>query len=325
MPHAITLRNVGGPEQLEWVETSVAPPGPGEVQLEQRAVGLNFIDVYHRTGLYPMPLPGILGQEAAGVVTAVGPEVTTLEVGDRVAYAGLPGAYATVRNAPADRLVLLPDGLDETRAASLMLKGMTAEFLLRRCRPIGPSDTILFHAAAGGVGQLAVPWARHLGATIIAVVGRPEKVELARKAGAHHVLVQGPDLANEVKRLTGGAGVQVAYDSVGKDTLQASLDALAPRGMLVLFGQSSGKPPPLDLGTLGGPRSLYVTRPSLFAYIATRAELEASAYALFGAVREGVLPVPPPTTFPLARVAEAHRALEARETTGSVVLVPGAS
>lgn len=322
MPHAITIRKVGGPEQLEWTELDVRPPGPDEVQLRQTAVGLNFIDVYHRSGLYPVGLPFTLGQEGAGVVTAVGSAVTSVRVGERVAYAGLAGAYATVRNAPADRLVHVPDGLDDARAASLMLKGMTAEFLLRRARPVGPGDTIVFHAAAGGVGQLAVPWARHLGATVIGVVGREAKVPLARAAGAHHVLVQGPELARQVKELTQGAGAQVVYDSVGQDTLQASLDALAPRGMLVLFGQSSGKPPPIDLAVLGGPRSLYVTRPSLFAYIGTRAELEASAYAVFAAVREGVLAVPAPTTFPLARAADAHRALEARETTGAVVLVP---
>lgn len=322
MPHAITIRKVGGPEQLEWEEIAVPPPGPNEVQLEQTAVGLNFVDVYYRTGLYPMPLPFVLGQEGAGVVKAVGSNVTALRVGDRVAYAGLAGAYATVRNAQADRLVLVPDGLDDARAAALMLKGMTAEFLLKRCRPVGPGDAIVFHAAAGGVGQLAVPWARHLGATVIAVVGRPEKVAKARDAGAHHVLLQGPRLAREVKELTSGAGARVVFDSVGKDTLESSLDSLAPRGMLVLFGQSSGKPPPIDLAVLGGPRSLYVTRPSLFTYISSRSELEASAHAVFAAVREGILPVPPPTTFPLARAAEAHRALEARETTGAVVLVP---
>jgi NADPH:quinone reductase len=322
MPHAITVKQVGGPEQLEWTSIEVPPPGAGEVQLQQTAVGLNFIDVYHRVGLYPLALPFVIGQEAAGRVTAVGPGVTSLAVGDRVAYAGLGGAYATVRNAPADRLVRVPDGVDDARAATLMLKGMTAEFLLQRCRRVGAGDTILFHAAAGGVGQLAVPWARHLGATVIGVVGRAEKVPAAKAVGAHHVLVAGPDLAREVKALTGGVGVQVVYDSVGKDTLPASLDSLAPRGMLVLFGQSSGKPPPLDLAVLGGPRSLYVTRPSLFAYIGSRAELEASAAAVFEAVKAGVVPVPAPTTFPLARAADAHRALEARETTGAVVLVP---
>ncbi len=322
MPHAITIRKIGGPEQLEWGELVVPPPGPNEVQLEQTAVGLNFIDVYHRTGLYPMPLPLVLGLEGAGVVRSLGPGVTAVRVGDRVAYAGLAGAYATVRNAPVDRLVLIPDGLDDARAASLMLKGMTAEFLLRRCRPVGPGDTILFHAAAGGVGQLAVPWARHLGATVIGVVGRSEKVAKAREVGAHHVLLQGPELARQVKELTDGVGVQVVFDSVGKDTLESSLDSLAPRGMLVLFGQSSGKTPPLDLTVLGGARSLYITRPSLFAYIGSRSDLEASAYAVFAAVREGSLPVPPPTTFPLARAADAHRALEGRETTGAVVLVP---
>jgi NADPH2:quinone reductase len=321
MSHGIRVSQTGGPEQLVWTALEVPPPGPGEVQLQHRAVGVNFVDVYHRIGLYPLPLPFTPGSEGAGTVTALGPGVSDLRVGQRVAYVH-PGAYAEVRNVPADRLVPLPDGVDDRLAASVMLKGMTAEFLLRRCRPVGPGDTILFHAAAGGVGQLAVPWARHLGATVIAVVGRPEKVALARAAGAHHVLVQSPDLAAEVKSLTGGRGVQVAYDSVGKDTLEASLEALAPRGMLVTFGQSSGKPPPLDLNRLGGPRSLFVTRPSLFAYIAARAELLASSTALFEVLQLGVVKVAAPTTFRLEDAAQAHRALESRGTTGSLVLLP---
>jgi NADPH:quinone reductase len=319
--HGIRVSQPGGPERLEWTALEVPAPGPGEVQLRQTAIGVNFIDVYHRTGLYPLPLPFTPGAEGAGVVTALGPGVGGFELGQRVAYVHA-GAYAEVRNVPADRLVPLPDGLSDAVAASVMLKGMTAEFLLRRCRPVGRGDTLLFHAAAGGVGQLALPWARHLGATVIGVVGRPEKVPQATAAGAHHVLLQSPRLVAEVKALTGGQGVQVVYDSVGKDTLDASLDCLAPRGMLVSFGQSSGKPPPFDLQRLGGPRSLYVSRPSLFAYIATRGELLASSAALFELLLQGVLKVAAPTTFPLKDAARAHQALESRATTGSLVLLP---
>ena len=319
--HGIRVTQPGGPERLEWAALEVPPPGPGEVQLRQTAIGVNFIDVYHRTGLYPLPLPFTPGAEGAGVVTALGAGATGFSVGQRVAYVHA-GAYAEVRNVPADRLVPLPDGISDAVAASVMLKGMTAEFLLRRCRPVGPGDTLLFHAAAGGVGQLAVPWARHLGATVIGVVGRPEKVAVARAAGAHHVLLQSPQLVAEVKALTGGKGVQVVYDSVGKDTLDASLDCLAPRGMLVLFGQSSGKPPPLDLQRLGGPRSLYLSRPSLFAYVADRAELLASSAALFEVLLRGIVTVAAPTAFPLKDAAKAHQALESRATTGSLVLLP---
>lgn len=322
MPSAIRVHAVGDASVLQREEVEVPPPGPGEVTLRHGAIGLNFIDVYHRTGLYPQPLPFIPGQEGAGVVTAVGEGVTSLRVGQRVAYAGLGGAYAELRNAKAERLVALPDEVDERTAASVMLKGMTAEFLLRRCRPVGPGDTVLIHAAAGGVGLLATQWARHLGAKVIGTVGRAEKAVLAAP-NCDHVLVlsEGP-WVEQVKALTGGRGVDVAYDSVGKDTVASSLDALAPRGMLVSFGQSSGKPPPLELAALGGPRSLFVTRPSLFAYIATRAELEASAAALFSVLRRGVVKVQPPRTFALADVQAAHRALEGRETTGSVVLLP---
>jgi NADPH2:quinone reductase len=323
MSHAIRVHAVGGPEVLTWEAVEPPPPGPGEVQLEHRAIGLNFIDVYHRTGLYPLPLPFTPGQEGAGVVTAVGAGVTTVQVGQRVAYAGLAGAYAERRNAPAERLVTLPDDVDFTTAAAVMLKGMTAEFLLKRCRPVGPGDTIVFHAAAGGVGQLACQWAKHLGARVIGVVGHRDKAPLAQAAGCDAVVTLGEeDLVARVQALTGGRGAQVVYDSVGKDTLLSSLDCLAPRGMLVSFGQSSGKPPPVELAQLGGLRSLYLTRPSLFAYIATRPELEASAAALFAALRRGVVKVAPPRTFPLRAAADAHRALEARETTGSVVLLP---
>lgn len=322
MSLVLRVHEVGSAEVLTVEDVAVPPPGPGEVQLRQTAVGLNFIDVYFRTGLYPAPLPFVPGQEGAGVVTALGEGVAGLRVGQRVAYAGLAGAYAQVRNAAAARLVALPDGVDEVTAAAVMLKGMTAEYLLNRCRPVGPGDFVVFHAAAGGVGTLATQWARHLGATVIGVVGRREKAALAARYCHHVIVLAEEDLVARVQELTFGLGAHVVYDSVGKDTVPASLDALAPRGTLVSFGQSSGKPAPLDLVALGGPRSLYVTRPSLHAYTHTRAELEQSAAALFDVLQRGVVKVEPPRTFPLAEAAAAHRALEARETTGSVVLLP---
>lgn len=323
MANAIRVHEVGAAEQLRWEAVEVPPPGRGEVQLRHTAIGLNFIDVYHRTGLYPLPLPFTPGQEGAGVVLSAGADVTTLKPGDRVAYAGLGGAYSEVRNAPAERLVALPPHVDDVTAASIMLKGMTAEFLLRRCRPVSRGDTILFHAAAGGVGLIATQWAKHLGATVLGAVGSRAKAKLALDAGCDAVIVlSDEDLVARVKELTKGAGVHAVYDSVGKDTLAKSLDCLAARGMLVSFGQSSGTPPPLELAKLGGLRSLFVTRPSLFAYIATRAELEASARALFDVIGSGAVKVQPPRTFALKDAALAHRALEGRETTGSVVLLP---
>jgi NADPH:quinone reductase len=323
MPNAIRVHQVGDASVLKYEPVEVPPPGPGQVQLRHTAIGLNFIDVYHRTGLYPLPLPFIPGQEGAGVVTALGEGVTSLRVGQRVAYAGLNGAYAEVRNAPADRLLGIPEQIPDQIAASIMLKGMTAEYLLRRCYPVRPGEAVLIHAAAGGVGLLATQWARHLGAVVIGAVGRREKAEVAA-ANCDHVIVlsEGP-WVEKVKALTDGKGVSVVYDSVGKDTLLHSLDALAPRGMLVSFGQSSGKAAPLDLISLGGPRSLYVTRPTMGAYVATRAELEQSAGALFEVIAKGKVKVKPPQTFKLKDVQQAHRALEGRETTGSVVLLPG--
>lgn len=322
MARAIRVHAVGDASALKLETLEVPPPGPGEVQLKHTAIGVNFIDVYHRTGLYPLPLPFVPGQEGAGVVTALGESVTSVRVGQRVAYAGLGGAYAEVRNAKADRLVALPDDVDERLAASIMLKGMTSEFLLRRCAPVKAGDTILVHAAAGGVGQLLTQWARRLGVRVIGTVGSAAKVPIAQASCDHVIdLSQGP-WVEQVKALTGGQGVRVAYDSVGKDTLLHSLDALMNRGTLVSFGQSSGKPAPLDIGALGGLRSLFVTRPSLFAYVATRAELEESAAALFEVIRSGAVKVAPPTTFALSEAQAAHRALEGRQTTGSVVLLP---
>lgn len=322
MPSAMRVHQVGGPEQLRWEPVELPPPGAGEVRLAQTAVGVNFIDVYHRTGLYPQPAPFVLGQEGAGVVAAVGAGVTSLREGDRVAYAMLPGAYAEQRNAPVARLLKLPAGISDELAASVMLKGMTAEFLVRRCpRALAKGDVVLLHAAAGGVGQLAAQWARALGATVIGVVGRAEKAAVARAAGCEHVLVSADDdFVARARELTGGRGVDVAYDSVGRDTLSRSLDCLKVRGLLVSFGQSSGPPPPLELARLGGPRSLFVTRPSLHAYVSTREDLEASAAALFDVLTTGAVKVAPPTRFALRDAADAHRALEARETTGSLVL-----
>ena len=321
MSRAIQVHRVGDAAVLQLEEVKVPWPGVGEVQLRQTAIGVNFIDVYHRTGLYPMPLPFTPGQEGAGVVTALGEGVSGLKRGQRVAYAGLTGSYAEVRNAKAERLVVLPDDVTDVTAASIMLKGMTAEALLRRVRPVHPGDSILVHAAAGGVGLLVTQWARHLGANVIGAVGSRHKVALA-EPNCHHVicLADGP-WVEQVKQLSLGRGVQVAYDSVGKDTLLHSLDALAPRGMLVAFGQSSGKPAPLDISALAA-RSLFLTRPTLFAYIVTRAELEESAGAVFDVIRSGAVKVSPPTVMPLAEAVAAHRALEGRQTSGSVVLIP---
>jgi NADPH:quinone reductase len=322
MSRAIRVHETGEASVMKFESVEVPPPGLAEVQLRQTAIGVNFIDVYHRSGLYPVPRPFTPGQEGAGVVTVLGEGVTSLKVGQRVAYAGLAGSYAEVVNLKADRLVSIPEGVSDATAASVMLKGMTAHVLLRHVRPVGPGDAVLIHAAAGGVGVLATQWARHLGATVIGAVGSPHKVPLAAP-NCHHVisLSDGP-WVEKVKALTSGHGVQVVYDSVGKDTLLQSLDALAPRGMLVSFGQSSGKAPPLDVLSLGGMRSLYVTRPTLHAYVHTRAELEQSAAELFEVIRSGAVKVNPPRTMALSEAQEAHRALEGRQTSGSIVLLP---
>jgi len=324
MRTVIRVRAVGGPEALAIEEEPVPLPGPGEVQLEQKAIGLNFIDVYLRSGLYPSILPMIPGQEGVGVVTALGPHVTGLSVGMRVAYAGVLGAYSSRRVVPAERLVRLPDRIDDLTAASVMLKGMTAEYLVRRCHHVKPGEVVVVHAAAGGVGQLACQWARHLGATVIGAVGTASKAHLAALSGAHHVVsLDQQNLVEVVHSLTNGHGADVVYDSVGKATIAQSLEALRPRGLLVSFGQSSGMPDPIALSSLGGARSLYVTRPSMHAYVHSREELEESSGALFEALQSGVVKVRTPTTFALTKAAEAHRALEGRRTTGSVVLLPG--
>jgi len=320
MAHAIRIHEYGGPERLRWDEVAVPDPGPGEACIRQRAIGVNFIDVYQRTGLYPLSLPAVLGNEAAGVVAAVGPGVTDVAVGDRVAYAGLPGAYAEGRIVPAERLVKLPDAIGDDLAAAIMLKGMTAEYLLRRTHRVARGETIVFHAAAGGVGQIACQWAKALGATVIGTVGSDAKVEVAREHGCDHVLVTGPDLAQRVRDLTGGAGAHAVYDGVGKDTWDASLDSLRPRGMLVSFGNASGPVPPFPPLVLTMKGSLFLTRPSLAHYVATREELVESAAAVFEAVGSGAVRVGIRHRYPLRDAARAHADLEGRRTTGPTVL-----
>lgn len=308
--------------RLETID--VPEPKPGEVRVRHRAIGLNFIDTYHRSGLYPLRLPHGIGMEAAGVVEAVGEGVTDVRPGDRVAYAsGPPGAYADVRCVSAAHLVPLPPHVDDETAAAVLLKGMTVEYLIRRCFPVQKGQTVLFHAAAGGVGLLACQWLSALGVTVIGTVSTDDKAHLAAEHGCHHPLViTREDVRAKMRELTGGRGVPVVFDSVGKDTFELSLDCLAPRGMLVSFGNASGKPPPLDLGVLAAKGSLYVTRPTLMTYTATRQELLDSASAVFDEIASGRLRVRIGARWPLAEVAEAHRALEGRKTTGSSLLVP---
>jgi NADPH2:quinone reductase len=320
----VRVHAVGGPEVLRFEQVEVGAPGRGQVRLRQTAVGLNFIDVYFRTGLYPAAsLPFTPGQEGAGVVEAVGEGVTELKVGDRVAYAGPIGAYAESRLIQADRLVRLPGGITDRQAAAMMLKGMTAEYLVRRTFPVSAGQTILFHAAAGGVGLIACQWAKHLGARVLGTVGSEAKAELARAHGCDvPIRYDREDVVARVRELTDGKGVPVVYDSVGKDTFEKSLDCLAPRGMLVTFGQSSGSIPPLNLGVLSQKGSLYVTRPTLVTYTAAREDLLAAAKALFDVVQSGAVRIEINQTFALRDAAEAHRALEGRKTTGSTLLLP---
>lgn len=325
MTHAIRIHATGGPEVLKWEEINVGEPGPGEARVRHEAVGLNFIDVYHRTGLYPIPaLPSGLGLEAAGVVEAVGKGVSEVAPGDRVAYAGGPvGAYAEMRLIPSHRLVKLPEAIDFRTAAAMMLQGLTAQYLLRRTFRIEPGHTILLHAAAGGVGLIACQWAKHLGATVIGTVGTPEKAELARAHGCDHtILYREENFVERVKEITGGGGVDVVYDSVGKDTFLPSLDCLRPLGMMVNFGNASGPAPALDLLLLSQKGSLFVTRPTLMTYTAQRDDLVAGAHELFEVVASGVVRIEVNQTYPLAQAAQAHRDLEARKTTGSTVLLP---
>jgi NADPH2:quinone reductase len=320
---AIRLDAPGGADQLRLEDITLAPPGPGEIRVRHAACGINFIDIYQRTGLYPVPMPSGLGLEAAGKVEAVGPGVEGFRRDDRVAYiAASPGSYAEAANVTAARAVRLPPEIPETLAAAIMLKGMTAEFLLRRTYAVRPGNTILFHAAAGGVGQIACQWAKTLGATVIGTVGSDAKIEAARANGCDHVIVTGrEDIVSRVMEVTGGAGVPVVYDSVGKDTWEASLACLQVRGLMVSFGNASGPVDPVSPRVLM-PKALYLTRPGLYPYTRTAEEFRAAAAALFEVILSGAVRVAPPTTYSLADAARAHRDLEGRRTTGSLVLIP---
>ncbi|MGZ2411862.1 NADPH:quinone reductase [Sphingomonas sp. F9_3S_D5_B_2] len=321
MPHAIRIHETGGPEVLMWEDVEVGEPGPGQVRLRQEAAGLNFIDVYHRTGLYPQDRPFTPGVEGAGVVDAVGPDVSALKIGDRVAYAGPIGGYAEVRLIDADRVVELPDAIPSEQAATMMLQGLTAHMLLRQVHKVKPGETILIHAAAGGVGLIVCQWAKALGATVIGTVGSDEKAELARAHGCDHPIVYTrQDFVAEVDRITGGRKLPVVYDSVGRDTFLKSIECLAPRGMMVSFGNASGPPDPIAPGLLAQKGSLFLTRPTLYNYVAARAELESAANALFDVVASGAVKIEVKQRFPLRDAAEAHRALESRRTTGSTIL-----
>ena len=324
MTKAIRVHEAGGPEVLRWEDVDVPAPGPGDVLIRHTAIGLNYIDTYHRSGLYPLPLPTGLGCEGAGVVEAVGPGVTDLRTGERVAYGSLsPGAYAEKRLAPADRLVKIPEGITDDQAASMMLKGMTAQYLVRRTYRVKAGDTVLMHAAAGGVGLILCQWAHHLGATVIGTVGSDAKGAVARAHGCTHVInYRTTKFAEDVKRLTDGKGVQVVYDGVGKDTFLDSLDCLAPLGLMASFGNASGPVAPFNIALLAQKGSLFVTRPTLFTYVQKREDLLASAGELFEVVSTGAVTVEINQRYALKDAAEAHRDLEARKTTGSTVLIP---
>ncbi len=324
MTKAIRIVETGGPEVMKLVEVEVGEPGPGEARVRHAACGLNYIDVYFRTGLYPQPLPAGLGMEASGVVEAVGSDVTHVQVGDRVAYAGRPpGAYSEARVMPAAILVKLPDAIDFESAAGMMLQGMTVQYLFRRTFPLNGGETILFHAAAGGVGLIACQWARALGVTMIGTVGSEEKAALAKAHGCTHVInYKTQDFVAEVKAITGGTGVPVVYDSIGNDTFTGSLDCLSPLGTMVSFGSASGPVPPFSLNELASRGSLYITRPTLFTHTAKRENLDAMAGELFSMVTSGRVKIETSQRYALADVAQAHRDLEARKTTGSVILMP---
>jgi NADPH2:quinone reductase len=321
--NAIRIYEYGGPEVLKFEEVELPEPAEGEVRVRHTAIGLNFIDTYHRTGLYPMEFPAGLGTEAAGVVDAIGPGVDALRPGDRVVFTGMPpGTYAEFRNYPVDRLAVVPDGVTDEQAAAVFLKGLTAWYLLHRSYPVRPGDAVLLYAAAGGVGLLASQWARHLGATVIGVVSTSEKAALARENGCDHVVMSDDDIAGKVRELTGGAGVAAVYDSIGRDTFMTSLDCLRPHGVMVTFGNASGPVEPFAPAELAKRHSLYVTRPVLFDFIATREDLAAAAGALFDVIGAGVVSVSVNQRYPLAEAAQAHRDLESRKTTGSTVLTP---
>jgi NADPH2:quinone reductase len=323
MAKAIRFHQTGGPEVLWLEDVDVGDPGPGTARVRHAAIGVNFVDIYHRSGLYPLPLPSGLGVEGAGTVEAVGAGVGNVREGDRVAWVGPPGAYAEAAIVPADRLVKLPQGIDERVAAAILLKGLTVHALVRRTHPVKAGETVLWHAAAGGVGLIAVQWLKAIGATVIGTAGSDEKAALARAHGCDHVVVYTrEDVPKRVRELTGGAGVPVVYDAVGKATFEGSLDSLAPLGLMVSFGNASGAVPPFDIAVLSRKGSLFLTRPTVFTYIAKREDLERGATELFDLVRAGKVKVEIGRTWPLAAAADAHRALQARETTGSVILIP---
>jgi NADPH2:quinone reductase len=323
MVHAIRIHQNGGPEVMKWESVEVGEPGPGQVRLKQHAVGVNYIDTYHRSGLYKMQLPMSIGSEGAGEVTAVGPGVTEFKVGDRGAYAGAVGGYAEERLMPADRLVKLPDSIDYKTAAAMMLQGMTVRYLLRQTYKVDKRTTMLLHAAAGGIGLIASQWAKHLGATIIGTVSTPDKAELAKAAGCTHVInYKTEDFAKRTRELTNGHGVDVVYDAVGKDTYPGSLDCLKPLGLFVSFGNASGPITNFDLLQLSAKGSLYATRPTLVTYTAKREDLLANANELFDVVSKGIVKINVNHTYPLKDAAQAHRDLEGRKTTGSIVLLP---
>lgn len=324
MPHAIRFHQTGGPEVLSWEDVDLPAPAPGEATVRHHAVGLNYIDTYHRTGLYPLPLPSGIGMEGAGVVEAVGEGVSEVKVGDRIAYAGGPlGAYAEVRNIPAHRLLKLPDSISFATGAAMMLQGLTAAYLLRKTYRVQPGDAVLIHAAAGGVGLIACQWAKALGATVIGTVGSPAKAELAKAHGCDHVInYSSENFTQRVREITAGEGVAVVYDGVGKDTFVGSLDSLRPLGMMVSYGNASGPVPPLDLLLLSQKGSLFITRPTIATYTAKRGDLEALGAELFDAVVSGKVRIEVNQTYPLKDAAQAHRDLEARKTTGSTILLP---
>ena len=323
MAKAIQFRTTGGPEVLELVDVPVGKPGPGQALLRHTAIGVNFVDTYQRSGLYPVPLPAIAGQEGAGVIETIGSDVRDLKPGDRVAYTSLPGSYSALRLAPADRLVKLPEGISDIQAAAMMLKGLTVHYLIFATHAVKKGEWVLWHAAAGGVGLIAVQWLRALGVTTIGTAGSDEKCALAQRHGATHTINYSREsFVERVAALTGGQKLPVVYDSVGKSTWEGSLDCLKPRGLMVSFGNASGPVPPVQLGILATKGSLYVTRPTLATYIATREELQTRARDLFDIVKKGQLTIEVSRTYPLAEAAEAHRDLESRKTTGSVVLIP---
>jgi NADPH2:quinone reductase len=323
MPKAIRFHKTGGPEVLQLDEVPVGEPGPGQARVRHTAIGVNFVDTYQRSGLYPMQLPQVAGNEGAGVVEAVGPNVTDVKKGDRVAYTGLPGSYCEVRIVPADRLVKIPDGITDEQAASMMLKGLTVHYLIHTTYPVKRGDTVLWHAAAGGVGLIACQWLKTLGVTTIGTVGSEEKAKLAKDHGAEHVINYSKEnFAERVNAISGGKKLPVVYDAVGKTTWDGSLDCLRPRGLMVSFGNASGPVPPVNLGILSTKGSLYVTRPTLATHIASRADLLERASSLFGVVKAGKVKIETTGRYKLADAQQAHRDLESRKTTGSIILVP---